>query len=229
MVGPDGEQSAAKLGFIEQARNKDLARDLADFQTRITQRLIRLHTRNPQRFERIGGEVYKGELTFFTLARVQGVRNVGLGITHALRKNNVYKKKVGVDTPTMVSLGIHTNRETWEQIRQDEAYDWESRFGLTASEVKEIAVGEGILTEDEFDDATFPGPASDEYGTDYFVDSDGNFAKVISLPESMAEGREDLQIYGHQIDGVVSVQVPMMARDFVLMKTTLETMRKKIR
>lgn len=229
MNTPDDENYAARAGFIEQARNKDLARDLADFQTRITQRLIRLHARNPQRFERIGGEIYKGELTFFTLATFQGLRNIGLGITHSLRKNNVYKKKVGVDTPTKVSLGIHTNRETWEQIRQGEAYDWESKFGLTASEVKEIAVGEGIVTEGEFDDATFPGPASDEYGTDYFVDKKGNFAKVISIPEGMAEGRKDLQIDGHQIDGIISVQVPMMARDFVLMKTALEAMRKKIR
>ncbi len=125
----------------------------------------------------------------------------------------------------MVSLGLHTDRETWEAVRRHHAYDWEERFGLTLDEVKERVAG--VFTEEEVNDMTFPGIAfSDRYHTYYLVDETGNFAKVIRLPEELADGRADLQIEGHPIGGTISVQAPMLARDFVLMKTALEIINK---
>lgn len=135
---------------------------------------------------------------------------------------------MGVDTPTTLTLGLYTDRETWEAVRQLEAYDWEERFGFTLDEVKERVAD--TFTPEEVDDMTFPNTASagDNYGTYYFVNRTGDFAKVISLPEELAEGRQDLQIEGNPIGGAASVRAPMFARDFVIMKSALELVRQTV-
>lgn len=228
MNNPEDENYAARTGFIEQARNKELAKSLAILQEKVVTRLLRLSEHNPERFQRLNAEIYEGQMLAMVHGTFQGIKEVGFGITHMLEGRKTYKNKTGVNTQTMVRLGVYTDRETWEAVRQHEAYDWESKFGLTLDEVKEQVAG--TLTEEEMDDATFPGVASlDDCCTYYFVDGDGNFAKVVDIPDYMADGRKDIRIEGHRINGTVSVQVPMMARDFVLMKTVLETMRKKIR
>lgn len=224
---PDDEKNSAKAGFIEQARNKELTRKLADLQEQVVMKMLALSNQDPERFDYIGGYRGEKELWFFTEGAFQGIDEVRIGLIHSFLGSEENFAKVGVQTPTSVSLGLYTDRGTWEEVRQHDAYDWEERFGLTLDEVKELI--EDTFTIEEVDDMTFPGAASsDRYGTYYFVDKAGNFAKAVSLPDELAEGRKDLQIEGPPVDGTVSVQVPMMARDFVLMKIALEIVNRKV-
>lgn len=222
----DCEPTRSGFNFIEQARNKELARNLAVLQDVVVEKLLRLADQNPARFDLIG---YRDvELIWFYVFDVtlQGAKEVGVGLVHSFLGSEENHQKVGVDTSNRVSLGLYTDRKTWETFRQLYAYDWEERFGFTLDEVKEHIAD--IFTEEEVDDMTFPDAASDTYGTHYFVDMTGDFAKVVSIPEEFAEGRTDLQIEGHPIEGAVTVQAPMYARDFVLMKVALDAINQEL-
>lgn len=224
MTSPDNENGIAQAGFIEQSRNKDLAKDLAGFQEKVLSKLALFSQQNIKRFKDMSG--YKDEeclLFGIYEGSFQGIEDVGIGIAEYFQNDNDHHRKVGVANSARLYLGLHTDRETWEAIQQLEAYDWEGTWGFTLEEVKKKAGH--IFTEEEVDDMTFPGTASsDNYGTYYFADKEGNFAKVVSIPEELADGRPDLEIEGHHIGSAVSVQVPMLARDFVFYKASLETL-----
>lgn len=84
MSNPDDEfQLSRANAFIEQARNKELARQLAAMQEDIVRKLITFSEQDPERFEYIGGSRDEELLLFFLLETFQGIREVSIGIEHS--------------------------------------------------------------------------------------------------------------------------------------------------
>jgi hypothetical protein len=227
LVNHPEDERKGHLGFVEQARNKDIVLGIAQLQEAVVEKVRRLSEKYPERFERLGGYRDEDLIWFYIVDVLQGIEDVSFGISYYPEKTEEYYRKVGVKSPVIVSVGLYTDRETWEEVRQREAFDWEGRYGLALSEVQEQLAG--TFTEEEIDEMTFPGIVfSDDSGTHYFVNDSGDFAKVVSIPDYVAEGRADLEIGGHKINGIVSVQVPMMARDLVIMKNALEVVDERL-
>ena len=223
----DESQQAKASAFFERERNRGLARQLAEAEESIKEKLLILRGRSAERFEEAGGYWDDENLWLFADDSLNGVEDVVILLEHDVVGDKKIPQKVGVNTQTALNLGLYTDRETWELVRQDEAFDWEDRFGFTLDEVKEAVAD--TFTAEEVDDMTFPSQSSSDcYGTYYFVDLDGNFAKVVSIPEKFAAGRPDLQIEGHPIGRAVTVQVPMLPRDFVIMKMALGVLERKL-
>ena len=228
MNNPDDELQQAKAGaFVEQERNRGLARQLAEIQENLIEKLLTLRRENHEQFEEVGGYYDDGNLWLSANDILNGTPDVIILLEHDVVGNKNISQKVGVNTHTVLNLGLYTDRETWEAVRQDEAFNWEGRFGFTLDEVKEAVVY--TFTAEEVNDVTFTSPSfSNDYGTYYFVDRDGNFAKVVGIPEKFTAGRCDLQIEGHPIGGVATVHVSMLPRDFVIMKMALGIFERKL-
>lgn len=225
MTSPHGGERPT-FGFIEQSRNKQLARELNGITVGLRKNVLFLADKHPTEFDHLGSRE-DGETGILSIATVNGINEVNVGFEHSLKGRQRNYRKVGVRMPDIVSVNLYTDRETFDQVQKLYAYDWEERFGISLEEVKEQVAD--VFTADDVDDMTFPGAVvGDDLYTYYFTDREGNFAKVIGMPKEIAGDRRDLLIEGHPIGDTVSVQVPMMARDFVLLRTCLDVLNEDV-
>lgn len=225
MTSPQGSERPG-FSFIEQARNKQLARSLTDVQTGIVRKLILFSEQKPKQFEYVGGYRDDDYIGMQVIANIQGESEVGMGLRHYFKGEDGFYKKVGVKTPNIVDVNLFTDRETWDAVQKMYAYDWE-RYGLSPQETQELLSSQ--YTQDEVDEMTFRGAVvSDELWTYGLTDQSGAYAKVIGLPTELSQGREDVLIEGRPLYGAITTQVPMVARDFVLMRTVLSEIDKVI-
>lgn len=131
-----------------------------------------------------------------------------------------FRQNLGVDTPNRLTLGIHTDTETTDRVR-----DY-----LTVS-IKNLGFWDRVPDDlkDEYEDVTFPAIGlSDNIETDLFVDLQGNYAKVVGMPVEIEDPRPQVDIEGHHVKNMQFVKAQMTPRDFVLMKTVLSTMTQRV-
>lgn len=223
----DGSRSAANA-FVEQQRNEALVRELALMQAEITRKLTDFSDQSPDEFENCGGMIEEGRIWFPANGTISGLSDVDIVIAHFLSGNEELKAKIGVDTATLLHIGLYTDRESWEAYKKLNEFDWEDRLGLTLDQVKERLAGE--FTEDEVDDMTFPGAATflGDNGTYSFVDNFGNCARVVGIPRELANGRVDLAIEGSPLSETATVLAPMTPRDLFRTKEALEVINCRI-
>lgn len=131
-----------------------------------------------------------------------------------------FRRNLGVDTPNRLTLGIHTDSETRDRVR-----DY-----LTVG-IKDLGMWDYVPEDqkDEYEDMTFPAIGlSDNIETDLFVDETGNYAKVVGMPAEIEDPREQADIEGFEVSNMQFVKAQMTPRDFVLMKTVLSTMTLRV-
>lgn len=234
MSRPERSNNARNL-FVENSRNKGLARSLHAKQVALAKKIRDYVAADRKGFESWGGMIDDEHVSVFSEcdigvvvdAKMNGIEEVGVGFDESPKGGQRLYQKVGVNTPYYVSVNLYTDRETFDEVQRMHAYDWEERFGLTFEEVKEST--KDVISGEDLESATFKGGVvGDPYWTYFFTDEEGNYAKVVGIPEQLARGRKDLLIEGHKIDGTISVQIPMLARDFILMGNCLDGLDKGV-
>ncbi|HVZ12041.1 MAG TPA: hypothetical protein VG965_03345 [Patescibacteria group bacterium] len=146
----------------------------------------------------------------------------GIALFHYFDGDNQerFRRDLGVDTPNRLVLGMQTDPDTEAAVR-----DY-----LTVG-IQELGLWEHLTDNQkaEEEDLTFDAIGlSDDIETDFFVDIDGNFAKVCGLPREIEDLREKIQLEGFDIESMYHVRASMTPSDFALMKSTLYTLTTRV-
>ena len=132
-----------------------------------------------------------------------------------------FRQNLGLDTPNRLTLGIHTDTETRDRVKD-----------YLAISIKDLGMWDYVPDDqkDEDEDMTFPAIGlSDNIETDLFVDPQGNYAKVVGMPAEIDDPREKIDIEGFEVNDMQFVRAQITPRDFVLMKTVFSTMTQRVR
>jgi predicted Rossmann fold nucleotide-binding protein DprA/Smf involved in DNA uptake len=77
MIAPDDENGLAKVGFIEQSRNKELAKGLAARQEEVISKILAFSEKYPDRFE----DMYTVPIKLYAGVRLNTGHNYGFNDT----------------------------------------------------------------------------------------------------------------------------------------------------
>jgi len=211
----------------ENVQFRQLARMCAQQEKEITDLMQKIDVAKANQEEIYGffREDGDGIISYNSEHEINGDSDIDVDLLHFMNglEQELFARNLGVNTPNRLILGLYTDQALINALREYDKYEW-AWGGVKLDErlVKEF------LTDEEFDSATYSNVKdNDGCGTNYFVDLEGNYAKVVSLPEELAQGRDRVDIEGHHIDRFAYILEPMTPRDFVIIRTALTLIQQR--